>query len=331
MAFLDNSGDIILDAVLTETGRKKLANGTFSISKFALGDDEINYTTYNKNHPSGSAYYDLEILQTPILEAFTATNANINYGLLSITNVNLLYMPDIIVNEKVKEYPVFKKDSTYYLAVNTPTWNSLILSSETTSAKYVMQGGTPTTRMILFESGINTATIPSNTAERSRYLVSTDMVDNTFTVQLDNRFLSGPRGLTATSTISNDSDDNLAASLILNSSISSVMGTSELANFSNYSIVGITDQLVDTTAGASEWTALLGPAGTMGALGFSTVAGLDSTSSTDEKYTNYGKTSQNIFGSGRLYDYIDTIVYVIGDSTGTVIQLPVRITRLVSS
>ena len=68
MAFLDNSGDIILDAVLTETGRMRLArgDGSFRIAKFAFGDDEINYESYNKNHTSGSAYYDLTILQTPI-------------------------------------------------------------------------------------------------------------------------------------------------------------------------------------------------------------------------------------------------------------------------
>ena len=65
MGFLDNSGDIILDAVLTDTGRFRLAkgDGSFRITKFALGDDEIDYTTYNKDHASGSAYYDLEILQ----------------------------------------------------------------------------------------------------------------------------------------------------------------------------------------------------------------------------------------------------------------------------
>ena len=31
MAFLDNSGDIILDAVLTEAGRRRMANGTYPI------------------------------------------------------------------------------------------------------------------------------------------------------------------------------------------------------------------------------------------------------------------------------------------------------------
>ena len=71
MAFLDNSGDIILDTVLTEIGRKRMATGNFTITKFAFGDDEIDYNLYNKNHESGSAYYDLEILQTPIFQAST--------------------------------------------------------------------------------------------------------------------------------------------------------------------------------------------------------------------------------------------------------------------
>ena len=34
MAFLDNSGDIILDAVLTGLGRKRLAEGNYQITKF---------------------------------------------------------------------------------------------------------------------------------------------------------------------------------------------------------------------------------------------------------------------------------------------------------
>ena len=99
MAFLDNSGDIILDAVLTEAGRRRMANGDFSITKFALGDDEIDYSLYNKNHPSGSAYYDLTILQTPVFEAMTQVNAGINYGLLKNTSTDLLYLPVMKTNE----------------------------------------------------------------------------------------------------------------------------------------------------------------------------------------------------------------------------------------
>ena len=106
MAFLDNSGDIILDAVLTDTGRLRLAkgDGSFNITKFALGDDEINYELYDKNNASGSAYYDIEILQTPVLEAFTNNTSLLKSKLLSISRTNLLYLPVVINNTVSVEY-----------------------------------------------------------------------------------------------------------------------------------------------------------------------------------------------------------------------------------
>ena len=54
MGFLDNSADIILDACLTDTGRFRLAkgDGSFKGAKFALSDDEIVYTAFNKDPAS---------------------------------------------------------------------------------------------------------------------------------------------------------------------------------------------------------------------------------------------------------------------------------------
>ena len=71
MSFLDNSGDIILDAVLTDTGRRQLArgDGSFRIVKFAFGDDEVNYELYATG--AAGANRDLDILQSPVFEAFT--------------------------------------------------------------------------------------------------------------------------------------------------------------------------------------------------------------------------------------------------------------------
>ena len=95
MGFLDNSGDIILDAVLTDEGRRRLAlgDGSFRITKFAVGDDEIDYSLYNKNHPSGSAFYDLEVLRTPVLEAFTNNTSGMRSKLMSISRTNILHLP----------------------------------------------------------------------------------------------------------------------------------------------------------------------------------------------------------------------------------------------
>ena len=51
MGFLDNStNNVIVDAVLTDYGRELLAqnDGSFSIVKFAFGDDEVDYSTIKK-------------------------------------------------------------------------------------------------------------------------------------------------------------------------------------------------------------------------------------------------------------------------------------------
>ena len=56
MAYLDNT-EITVDAILTKKGREKLAAGDgLNITKFALGDDEVDYTLYEPAHPKGSAY-----------------------------------------------------------------------------------------------------------------------------------------------------------------------------------------------------------------------------------------------------------------------------------
>ena len=84
MSFLDNSGDIILDAVLTETGRRRMAEGNFKITKFALGDDEIDYSLYNPTHPSGSAFYGQAIENQPLLEAFPQQTQIMKYLLTTL-------------------------------------------------------------------------------------------------------------------------------------------------------------------------------------------------------------------------------------------------------
>jgi hypothetical protein len=99
MAFQNNSGDIILDVVLTDEGRRRLAmgNGSFSIQKFALTDDEINYSLFNTQQPT--ALQDLSILQTPVLEAFTNNASSMKSKLLTLSSQDHLYLPIIKLNE----------------------------------------------------------------------------------------------------------------------------------------------------------------------------------------------------------------------------------------
>jgi len=70
MGYLDNSS-VTIDAILTIKGRELLAQGdsAFKITQFALGDDEIDYTLWNTDHPLGTAYFGTIIENMPILEA----------------------------------------------------------------------------------------------------------------------------------------------------------------------------------------------------------------------------------------------------------------------
>ena len=85
MAYLDNQY-VTIDAVLTKKGRELLArnDGSFQITQFALADDEIDYTLYNPNHPSGSAFFGEAIEAMPLLEAFVDETQMMKYKLVTL-------------------------------------------------------------------------------------------------------------------------------------------------------------------------------------------------------------------------------------------------------
>jgi len=95
MGLLDNSGDIIIDAVLTDIGREFLArnDGSFEIVRFALGDDEVDYSLFNPN--TGSLQQDTNVLNTPIFEANVNEKIAIKNQLLSISNPDLRFLPTL--------------------------------------------------------------------------------------------------------------------------------------------------------------------------------------------------------------------------------------------
>ena len=85
MAYLNNEY-VTVDAVLTTKGRELLArnDGSFRITQFSLSDDEIDYTLYNPNHPSGSAYYGEAIEAMPLLQAFVDNTQDMKYQLVTL-------------------------------------------------------------------------------------------------------------------------------------------------------------------------------------------------------------------------------------------------------
>jgi len=85
MAIL-NPTVVTVDAILTTKGRELLArnDGSFQITQFAIADDEIDYTLYNPNQPSGSAFYGEAIEAMPIIQAFPEDTQIMRYTLTTL-------------------------------------------------------------------------------------------------------------------------------------------------------------------------------------------------------------------------------------------------------
>jgi len=216
MAFLDNSGDIILDAVLTDLGRARLArgDGSFNIRKFALGDDEIDYALYrNANsalgaHPSGSAYYDIQILQTPVLEGFTNNASSMKSTLLSVPRTNVLYLPVLALAQSAQGFQDFY-NSTYVVAVDKNTQDndsSNALAIAATSGFFFGASGLQNnTAPMAVDQGLNTTELSAELP------LDADLVETQFRIDIDNRFGSivDKEGLPAS--VSFVDDDNIAS------------------------------------------------------------------------------------------------------------------------
>ena len=343
MAFLDNSGDIILDATLTDVGRRRMADGTFSIIKFALGDDEIDYGLYELDHPSGSAYSDLQILQTPIFESITSEASAINHGLLSITRQNLLYLPSLKINEEFDK-GCQSSGSVYYLACNSETLTKVTSVPSGRSfaplgerGKKVINGSldAPTAleknSVIYIESGIDTTEETANSSNRHNLIQATNMLDSSFTVSVDERFISNVYQLKGdvafVAHTDADSVQSVPTTIVTCTGNSTSPG---LKDYVEYSVRGVDNLLFAPGSGTrTEISAIAGPRGSGMATKFQVIKDMqnESTQDTPNEFIKYGRTMQTIFGDTNKYDVIDTTVYVRGNSSTAALQIPLRIIR----
>jgi len=96
MGFLDNSNaNIIVDAVLTDLGRRLLAanDNSFSIRRFSLADDEVDYGIITQ---FGLAVGKEKIEKnTPVFEAQTNSDLALKYNCVSLSAVALTAYPTL--------------------------------------------------------------------------------------------------------------------------------------------------------------------------------------------------------------------------------------------
>ena len=317
MAFLDNSGDIILDAVLTDTGRKRLArgDGSFRIVKFALGDDEINYGTYDGTQPQGEK--DLQILQTPVLEAFTNNTSQMHSFLQTYTNNQThLYLPTMKINDLMPGNDYNDSFNTFLVASDKDTACALggtgdINAGWTANQNGILRGYNPSNAAswIRIDQGIDNVEV--NPASG---LPSSEFYENQYLIEMDSRFgqIIDRRG--STLAVPSFIDDDQIASYYLSMNVN--------RNF-------VTDNTVNSTTRGDNQVI----AGARGSILQFQVQISTNLQNNNSFFTRLGGTFNGSSGSPVAdvqFYFIDSIIRVTGLTTGFRIDIPVRYVRNVN-
>ena len=346
MAFLDNSGDIILDAVLTDAGRQRMARGDFKIVKFALGDEEINYENFNSSHPSGSSYYDLDIMQTPILEAFTNNTSLMKTKLLSLNRNNVLFIPKLAINDKstdfnrgddsaqttVSRQRVAGFDGFFVLADENTVKNAVDIGSVFDSVAGVIPGTNAEDGpdLILIDQGIDgSGELPITTEFPS------DLEETAYMVKVDHRLIRLQGKNNALNTSAAGDFEDLTHSFVDDDAVATYYISTGDPGFKDGTTnrhVGLTD--ASNIQSATNAEAFNGPLATRLAIaprtsnavknsdGFFNELGVST--NTSAKNTQLHAVGGQSLGA---HKYIDTIINVVGVTTGYALDIPIRIIK----
>ncbi len=167
MSYL-SSTSVVVDAILTKKGRELLArnDGSFRITQFSLSDDEIDYTLYNPNHPSGSAFYGEAIEAMPILQAYPNDQEIMKYKLVTLPR-GTAKLPIIDVG-----YNSISLRQGASLSITPQTLNYLGATSTYEQSGYVATIGDVRTMSAFNGLGVNT---PEATALNTTTTIGTNV------------------------------------------------------------------------------------------------------------------------------------------------------------
>jgi len=156
MGNLDNAtNNIIVDAVLTDLGRKSLArnDGSFAITRYAFADDEVDYGIITR---FGRTVGKEKIIKnTPVLEANTNSSQGLQHKLVT------LRIPTL------SRVPIIQLEGSDVTAATTTNPTTVFSVTKNKSS-----------RLTLTQTIVNENTVP------------TQLVDSNIVVQCDNRFLT---------------------------------------------------------------------------------------------------------------------------------------------
>lgn len=324
MAFKETAGSIIIDAVLTDLGRRRMTQGTFEIKKFGLGDDEVDYSHGNRD----SGEYEIpESAASPILEAHAAQGSPIQYGLIDFTREDVNFMPILMLNDLIQR-SVKKTNGVIYLSVNDETTKKL--KSHLNIETQVLQNNNVLGTMLVVETGIDESSIKSTELFRDRFINNLDLFDKYVFTYTDKRLIDKILVNNPNAYYTNDRSGKLYQNLAPLSETPNISINNGIDNYQTSIITAVQSEIYVRGAAADSGLSHIrgAKAGVMSA-NFKVKQELISNSNgeADIRYRKLGKTAQTLFGGSEKYDYIDTTVKLQGCASKVSLNITLRIIR----
>tara|TARA_A100001011_G_scaffold392113_1_gene478972 strand:+ start:1716 stop:2789 length:1074 start_codon:yes stop_codon:yes gene_type:complete len=352
MAFLKSSDSIIIKAVLTDEGRKLLSRGQFKISKFAFGDDEIDYELIDPDKLRTTDGYQPAINSTKLFEAYGDAQKNIQFGLNSFDSgilylspkekrdnpdhAHVMFLPFLKTNNILGVSPTIT-GSLSYLSCNDETTEEL---NKINNFKFMTNTDLNSTKLVV-ESGLSGVDDPSRISatqkNKEHYILKKFLLDSEYFIYVDDRFIRNLVGLSPNSKFENfKSGETIIRFLASAKEAVPVSLESEFDSYATYVLRTIPNNMYDWETSEDSPSSRLHSVhenvrGSVLAFNPMLVDEMrtNSSSNTDFRFTKFGTTDKIIFSElpTTKFDYIDTTIYVIGSTTNTRVMIPLRIVR----
>ena len=365
MAYTSTSDSIIIKATLTDKGRQLLSRGKFKIAKFALGDDELDYKLLDDALLKGTTIiriddedtvYKPAIRNSKIFEAYSNRHKNIQYGLDSYDegvlylerseieemapnlHAKILYKPSLKVNKKLTISPSMS-GSVYYLSANSETTEQLDTISD---FRFLTTNKLENVKVVI-ESGIEvmeSELLPTMDNRREK-IIKKFLLDNDYFIFADNKFFRKIVGIHPGSQFENFASGETIINFKTGKESPPVSYESEFETHATFISKGIQNLILaydsEGTIGytGDSFSEHKGPRGSV--MAFNPLIDQElqasATAERDFRYSEYGYTDQIVFRElpTKKFDYIDTTIYIIGATTNSRIQVPIRLIRYVGT
>ena len=274
MAFVNTSDSILIRATLTDEGKKLLARGEFKVSKFALGDDEIDYELFDVDGTLTSDGYEPALENTKIYEASSNRHKNIQFGLTSHdsgilyltaeeldrndNHAHVAFLPILKTNNKLSITPTIS-GTMNYLSINDETTQELnsisnfnfLRTDNYDACKIVVESGihfpveNDEVNLIALEMYDDPSYGYASAFTRDFYLLQKFLIDNDYYVYCDDRFFRGLVGTHQNSKFENFQGGETIMKFLSIENIAPISLESEFENYATYILSGIPNLMYD--------------------------------------------------------------------------------------